>query len=160
MLDLTVLPVVVSAIFVFPSHKNNPFMLSKVYCYFVWERKFLAVRRVGLMTHHEYRVNRPLPVTWLGNVWEPTPPPPCSMGLSRLFNPCFLGLKIRHRYAVTQRCDWHGGSHPSTSSSTTTSSPTASSRLEHRVSVFPFFFSRKFKAFPWLLLLPIACFFQ
>ncbi len=56
-------PVAVSAIFVFPSHKNNVYMLSKVYCYFVWERKFLAVRRVGLMTHREYRVDRPFPVT-------------------------------------------------------------------------------------------------
>jgi hypothetical protein len=34
-----------------------------VYCYFVWERKFLAVRRVSLMTHREYRVDRPFPVT-------------------------------------------------------------------------------------------------
>jgi hypothetical protein len=58
-----VLPVVVSAIIVFPSHKNNVYMSSKVYCYFVWERKFLAVRRVGLMTHREYRVDRPFPVT-------------------------------------------------------------------------------------------------
>ncbi len=32
-------------------------MLSKVYCYFVWERKLLAVRRIGLMTHNEYRVD-------------------------------------------------------------------------------------------------------
>ncbi len=37
--------------------------LSKVYCYFVWEKKFLAVRRVGLMTHRESRVDRPFPVT-------------------------------------------------------------------------------------------------
>jgi hypothetical protein len=56
-------PVVVSAILVFPSHKNNAYMLSKVYCYFVWERKLLAVRRVGLMTRHEYRVDRQFPVT-------------------------------------------------------------------------------------------------
>jgi hypothetical protein len=38
-------------------------MLSKVYCYFVLERKFLAVRRVGLMTRREYRVDRPFAVT-------------------------------------------------------------------------------------------------
>jgi hypothetical protein len=44
-------------------------MLSKVYCYSVLERKFLAVRRVGLMTRREYRVDRPFPVTWLDNVW-------------------------------------------------------------------------------------------
>jgi hypothetical protein len=60
---ISVSPVVVSAIFVFPSHKNNAYMLSKVYCYFVWKRKLLAVRRVGLMTHHEYSVDRPFPVT-------------------------------------------------------------------------------------------------
>jgi hypothetical protein len=29
----SVWPVVVSAIFVFPSHKNNAYMLSKAYCY-------------------------------------------------------------------------------------------------------------------------------
>ncbi len=61
--DVSVSPVVVSAIFVFPSHKNNVYMFSKVYCYFVWERKFLAVRRVSLMTHREYQVDRPFPVT-------------------------------------------------------------------------------------------------
>ncbi len=83
--------VVVSAIFVFPSHKKQCVYLSKAYCYFLWEKKFLAVRRVGLMTHREYRVDRPFPVTWLGNVWEPNPPP-SSMGLSRLFNPRFPGL--------------------------------------------------------------------
>jgi hypothetical protein len=76
LLWLSVSPVVVSALFVFPSHKNNVYMLSKVYCYFVWERKFLAVPRVGLMTHREYWVDCPFPVTWLDNVWEPTPPPP------------------------------------------------------------------------------------
>jgi hypothetical protein len=61
--NVPVSPAVVLAIFVFPSHKNNVYMLSKVYCYFVYERKFLAVRRVGLMTHREYRVDRPFPVT-------------------------------------------------------------------------------------------------
>ncbi len=53
--DVNVSPVIVSAIFVFPSHKY----LSKVYCYFMWEKKFLAVHRVGLMT----RRDRPFPVT-------------------------------------------------------------------------------------------------
>jgi hypothetical protein len=56
--------------------------------------------------------------------------------------PTFPGLKGRHRYAATQHCDWHCGSHSSTSTSSSTSFPTASSRLEHRVSVFPFFFSQ------------------
>ncbi len=59
----SVSPVVVSAIFVFPVTKNDAYMLSKVYCYCVWERKFLAVRRVGMMTHREYRVGRLFPVT-------------------------------------------------------------------------------------------------
>ncbi len=130
--------------FVFPSHKKQCVDLSKAYCYFLWEKKFLAVRRVSLLTRHEYRVDRPLPVTWLGKVWEPPPPPP-QYGMGRLFNPRFPGLKIKHRYAVTQRCDWHCGSHPSSSTSTTTSPP-ASSRLEHRVSVF--LFSRKCRTFP------------
>jgi hypothetical protein len=61
--NLVVLPVVVSAIFVFPSHKKQCVYLSKAYCYFLWEKKFLAVRRVGLMTRREYRVDRPFPVT-------------------------------------------------------------------------------------------------
>jgi hypothetical protein len=46
-----------------PQSQKTMHMLSKVYCYFVWERKFLAVRRVGLMIHREYRVDRPFPVT-------------------------------------------------------------------------------------------------
>jgi hypothetical protein len=90
---------------VFPSHKNNVYMFSKAYCYLCGKRKFLAVRRVGLMTHGKYQVDRPFPVTWLDNVWEPTPPPPCSTGLSRLFNPCFPGLNFRHRHAVKGICD-------------------------------------------------------
>jgi hypothetical protein len=121
-----------------PQSQKQCICLSKVYCYFMCEKKFLAVRRVGLMTHREYRVDRPFPVTWLGNVWEPTPPPR-SMGLSRLFNPRFPGLKVdtftlSHGSVISSF-----GSHSSTSTSSTTSSPTASSRLEHRVSVFPFF---------------------
>jgi hypothetical protein len=48
---------------VFPSHKNNAYMFRKVYCYLCEKRKFVAVRRVGLMTHHEYRVDRLFPVT-------------------------------------------------------------------------------------------------
>ncbi len=69
----------------------------------VGKEKFLAVRWVGMMTHREYRVDRLFPVTWLDNVWEPTPPP--STGLSRLFNPCFPGLKFIHRHAVARICD-------------------------------------------------------
>jgi hypothetical protein len=46
-----------------PQSQKQCIYLSKVYCYFMWERKFLAVRWVGLMTHREYRVHRPFPVT-------------------------------------------------------------------------------------------------
>jgi hypothetical protein len=120
-----------------PQSQKQCIYLSKVYCNFLWEKKFLAVRRVGLMTHREYRVDRPFPVTWLGNVWEPTPPPR-SMGLSRLFNPHFPGLTSD---TVARICDqqfWFSPIYIYCTSSSM-SSPTASSRLEHRVSVFPFF---------------------
>ncbi len=133
------------------------YIFSKAYCYLYGKEKFLAVRRVGLMTRHDCRIDRPFPVTWLGNVWEPTPPR--STGLSRLFNPCFPGLKsdtvMLSCSSVTSYC----GSHSSTSSATTTSSPTASSRLEHRVSIFPFFvnFSAFFCGLPFC---PLLCFFQ
>ncbi len=83
------------------------YMFSKAYCYLCGKRKFLSVRRVGLMTHREYRVDRPFPVKWLDNVWEPTPPPR-STGLSRLFNPCFPGLKLRHRHAVARIISFYG----------------------------------------------------
>jgi hypothetical protein len=39
------------------------YRFSKAYCYLCGKRKFLAVRRVGLMTHREYQVDRPFPVT-------------------------------------------------------------------------------------------------
>jgi hypothetical protein len=58
-----VLPGIEPGYIVFPSHKNNVYMFSKAYCYLCGKRKFLAVRRVGLMTHREYRVDRPFPVT-------------------------------------------------------------------------------------------------
>jgi hypothetical protein len=45
-----------------PQSQKQCVYLSKVYCYFVWENKFLAVHRVGLMTRREYRVDRPFPV--------------------------------------------------------------------------------------------------
>ncbi len=73
--SVSVSPDIVSGYMVFPSHKNNVYMFGKVYFYLCGKRKFLAVRRVGLMTHREYRVDRPFPVTWLGNVWDPTLPP-------------------------------------------------------------------------------------
>jgi hypothetical protein len=46
-----------------PQSQKQCVYLSKVYCYFVWEKKFIAVHRVGLMTRREYRVDRPFPVT-------------------------------------------------------------------------------------------------
>jgi hypothetical protein len=46
-----------------PQSQKRCIYLSNVYCYFMWEKKFLAVRWVGLMTHREYRVDRPFPVT-------------------------------------------------------------------------------------------------
>jgi hypothetical protein len=46
-----------------PQSQKQCAYLSKAYCYFLWEQKFLAVRRVGLMTRREYRVDRQFPVT-------------------------------------------------------------------------------------------------
>jgi hypothetical protein len=46
-----------------PQSQKQCAYLSKAYCYFLWGKKFLAVRRVGLMTRHEYRIERPFPVT-------------------------------------------------------------------------------------------------
>ncbi len=46
-----------------PQSQKQCVYLSKAYCYFVWEKKFLAVRRVGLMTRRVYRVDRLFPVT-------------------------------------------------------------------------------------------------
>ncbi len=46
-----------------PQSQKQCVYLSKVYCYILWEKKFLAVRRVGLMTRREYRVDRPFSVT-------------------------------------------------------------------------------------------------
>jgi hypothetical protein len=60
---ITVSPGVEPGYIVFPSHKNNVYMISKAYCYLYGKRKFLTVSLVGLMTHREYRVDRPFPVT-------------------------------------------------------------------------------------------------
>ncbi len=46
-----------------PQSQKQCVYLSKAYCYFLWEKKFLAVRRIGRMTRCEYRVDRPFPVT-------------------------------------------------------------------------------------------------
>jgi hypothetical protein len=65
-------------------------------------------------------------------------PPPHSTGLSRLFNPHFPGLRSDTVMLSHGPVIGYSGSHSSTSSSTTASPPSAISRLEHRVSVFPF----------------------
>jgi hypothetical protein len=118
---LIVSPGIEPGYIVFPSHKNNAYNLVKAYCYLCGKRKFLAVRQVGLMTHRKCRVDRPFPVTWLGNVWEPFPPPPAVQARSRLFNPCFPGLKsdtVMLSHGPVISCF---GSHSSTPSSMTTS---------------------------------------
>jgi hypothetical protein len=128
---------------IFPSHKKQCVCIVRRTAICMEYEKFLAVHQVGLITHREYRVEHPFPVTWLGNVWEPSPPR--STGLSRLFNPRFPGLNsdtvtLSHELVISS-----SDSPSSTSSSMTTSPPSAISRLEHRVRVFPFF--RKPEAF-------------
>ncbi len=67
---------------------------------------------------------------------RPPPPPPHSGQVKGLFNPCFPGLTLRYRNAVTWTCDqllWFPFIYIFTDDDTT---PSAISRLEHRVSVF------------------------
>ncbi len=67
------------------------------YCCCVKRKEiFSSAPVLSVMTHRECCVDRPFPFMWLGNVWEPAPPP-CSTGQSQLFNPCFPGLNLRHR---------------------------------------------------------------
>jgi hypothetical protein len=106
---LTVSPGIEPGHIVFPSHKNNVYNLVKAYCYLCGKRKFPAVRRVSLMTHRKCRVDRPFPVTWLGNVWEPFPPPPqfiyfvhCSIICFVSFHQCsFIVVKKEKRTILT-----------------------------------------------------------
>ncbi len=64
MSDGTGSPGVVPGYIVFPSHKNNVYIFSKVYCYLCGKRKFLAVRGVALLTNRVYLVDRQFPVTF------------------------------------------------------------------------------------------------
>ncbi len=112
------------------------------YCYRVKHQKKISssVSGLSVMTPRECRVDRPFPVTWLGNLWEPFPPPPRSTGLSRLFNPRFPGLKIRYRLAVTWTCDWHTWfSFICNLITIDTTPPSTTASLEPRLSVFSFF---------------------
>ncbi len=69
-------------------------------------KKFLAVRRVwAWWPFASVVLTIRFPIMWLGNVWEPAPPPR-STGLSRLFNPPLSGLNthsLRH-VAVSSSC--------------------------------------------------------
>ncbi len=86
--------------------KNNNVRLRRTAI--MWKNwKFLAMRWVwAWWPFASVVLTIRFPVTWLGNVWEPVPPPR-GTGLSRLFNPHFLGLTLRHRNADTWTCDWH-----------------------------------------------------
>jgi hypothetical protein len=70
------------------------------------KRKEISSSAPGLsmMTLSECRVDHPFPVTWLGKVWDP-PPPPAGQ-VKGLFNPRFPGLNFRYRNAVTRTWDW------------------------------------------------------
>jgi hypothetical protein len=69
-------------------------------------------------------------------------PPTRSTGQSRLFNPRFPGLTLRHRNAVTWTCDWLFWfsfiTDLITDLITPDITPFCNFKLEHRVSVFPF----------------------
>jgi hypothetical protein len=139
---IIVLPGIEPGYIVFPSHKKQCICLVRRTAICMEHEKISSsAPGLGLMTHCEYRVDCPFPVTWLGNVWEPFPPPR-STGLSRLFNPRFPGLKSDTVTLSDELVISSSGSHSSTSSSTSTSPLSAISRLEHRVSVFPFFVNR------------------
>jgi hypothetical protein len=61
---ITVSPGIEPGYVVFPRQNNNDILCSSsVLQINVGNENFLAVRLVGLMTHHECRVDRPFPVT-------------------------------------------------------------------------------------------------
>ncbi len=90
------------------TNNNVQFLLRRTAI--VWNiKKVLAVRRVWAWSWWplvSVVLTVRFPITWFGNVWEPSPPPR-STGLSRLFNPPFPGLTLRYQYVVTWTCDWH-----------------------------------------------------
>ncbi len=91
------------------------------------------------MTLRECRVDWPFPVTWLANVWEPVPPSPAVQDKAN-----YLTFAFRAYRADTVTLSYglvigSPASHSSSTSSPLTSHPCATSRLEHRVIVFPFF---------------------
>ncbi len=91
--------------------------VHRAYCKPVWELEIFSSAPGRLDDHHECRVDRPFPDTWLGNVWEPSPPAvqACADYLTLIFRASDTFM-LSHR-PVTSHC----GSHSSTSSSTTTS---------------------------------------
>jgi hypothetical protein len=68
--------------------------------------KFLAVRRVSVMTLRKCLIDRLFP-NYVIRCWVRTRPPPRSMGFSHQFKTLFLGLTLRHRNTVTWTCDQH-----------------------------------------------------
>jgi hypothetical protein len=84
--------------------------VTKIMYRFYWRTAIKENKRIsssapglGVMTLRKCRVDRPLPVTWLGNGWEL--PPLHSGQVKGLFNPCFSGLTLRYRNAVAQTCN-------------------------------------------------------
>ncbi len=73
---------------VFPSQNNNIVLYLFGVLQTMWELEIFSSAPSRLWWPIAIcRVDRLFPVTWLGNVWEPAPPPHCSMGMDRLFNP-------------------------------------------------------------------------
>ncbi len=87
--------------------------VTKIMYRFYWHTTELIKRKeissgapgLSVMTLRECRVDRPFLVTWLGNVWESTPPPPAGP-VKGLFNPRFPSLNLRYRDTVAWTCDW------------------------------------------------------
>ncbi len=83
--------------------------------------KFLAVRRVSLMTHHECHVDCPFH-NHVTKCWVRTEPPPTVKAMGRPFKPSFLALNPMYPETLS-----HGlvigltGSHSSSLSSSSTS---------------------------------------
>jgi hypothetical protein len=73
--DGSVSPGIEPGYIVFPSTNDNVQIIYWAYCYRVKIKKISSsAPGLSVMTLHECHVDRPFPVTWLGNVWEPAPP--------------------------------------------------------------------------------------